>query len=208
MPESEATMARWLRTPFDWSWAVRTYVVVACTVLITLALEYFSTVNTGGGWLAIRKPLPPSTLSACIAEMASADERMQVHARNVLAHVAQQCPDTADLLAPLVATFLKSKDLRVRVQTIEMLGAIGPPAKAFAHEVEASRGAGIAHVDHVIDIALASIRRTSEESPSAGRYCSHLSRGVVEAALRAPANLDWTWENIEESQCSTWPRAR
>jgi hypothetical protein len=168
---------------------------------------YFGTLNTGGGWLAIRGPLSPDNLSACAAELASPDERVRLHARDVLAYVAVECPQqTADLLAPLVATFLGSESLKVRATTIEMLGAIGPAAGTFADEIEANRGSSVAHLDHVIDIALAGIRRPAPEASSAEEYCSHLSKEAVEAALSTPAELDWSWENIKDSHCTIWSR--
>jgi hypothetical protein len=198
-----------LRSPFDWSWAVRTFAIVVGTILALLVLVHFGTLNTGGGWVAVRGPVPPENLSACAAELTSPDQRVRLHARDVLAYVAVECPQqAAEAVAPLVAAFLNSENVKVRASTIKMLGAIGPAAGKFVVEIEANRGSGIAHLDHMIDAALAGVRRPPPKASSGEAYCSLLSRETVELALSTPVEPDWTWASISEGNCATSPRRR
>jgi hypothetical protein len=171
-----------------------------------LIVAYMGTVTIVDEWPWREKALSPARIGACAAEIGSPDERVRLHARDHLVRIAQECPQIADLLAPAIAGFLRSDDLRTRASTVEALGTLGPAAQPFEGAVLALRGAGVPNLDHTIDLAVAGIHRAVPHGGDGLPYCSQLSRAAVEAALQAPPPLKWSWATIDQSCCTSSPR--
>jgi hypothetical protein len=180
------------------------FLILAGGMAGLLVLAYLGTITIVDPWPWWERPLPPGRIAACAAEISSSDEHLRLHARDHLIRIAQECPRIADLLAPPIAEFLRSDDLRVRASTVEALGTLGPAARQFEAAIVALRSTSVPNLDHTIDIAVAAIH---EDVPHGGKglpYCSLLTRAGVEAALKAPDPL--SWETIEQSRCTSSPR--
>ena len=153
-----------------------------CFLFITLVVPRLSTIyyKTWPWW---DEPLPPDAIAAFVADTTSSDQDARLHARDLLVHVASECPTIADPLAPSLAQFHEDEDPRVRTSTVEALGRLDAPAIGCEHQTERLPGTSVPHLDHTIDIALAGLRRPVSQSEDRRVYCSLMTRDAVQAAL-------------------------
>jgi hypothetical protein len=188
-----------------WIGVAGLFLLIVGTLLALLFAAECGSLSSSGGW-AREAALPPRTVSTCVSQLAAGDKLVRAHGRDVLIHVAQECPAVADLLARPVAALLQDSDMMVRAQTIEGLATLGSAARPYVAQITASRGSGVVHLDHIAETAVARIQNAPPVASDGNAYCSLLSRSAVETAIRTPVRLSWSRQEAYDSDCTTGMR--